>query len=405
VLGEVAALRARFDEGEAEGRAPSGGDWRRLGVILDRASDTEHLVVALGEANARMVALVESLPFDFFLLGGDGRYALQNSTCRLHWGELIGTRPGDAAPNPDVCTLWEDNNRRAFAGEVVAGEVVYTHDGDTRHYYNIISPIRDREQVLGVLGINIDITHEKRLADELQRRKQLESLALFAGGIAHDFNNLLTAIQGCVAIAGRQPRAASVPALLARAEQGCVRARGLSERLLTFAKSGDLVLEHTALQPIVEESASLAVSGSKCAVELTVSDELWPVNVDLGQISQVVRNLVSNAVQAMPTGGTINITAANLDPVECTLRGLAYSRWVQLSVEDQGQGIADADMSRLFDPSYTTREDGHGLGLAIVKSVVDKHGGRVCVSRGRERGARFDVFLPAADTSAAGTEV
>jgi len=327
LLEEFERLRARCDAFESSGTLPSAEDWQRLRELIGSAHDSQRLSIALRESNARLQAVIESLPFDFFLIDEDGRYAVQNSACRKNWGELLGTRPGDAAPNAEVRALWEENNRRAFAGEIVKGEVEYTHNGETRWYYNIISPILVADEVRGIMGINLDVTHEKRLSDEMQRSQKLDSLGVLAGGIAHDFNNLLMAIQGNISLAASRPdEPDAVTSQLVEAERGCERAKALSQRLLTFAKGGEPVREVSALGPLLVESADLAACGSNCRVELAIDESLWPANVDAGQIGQVFHNLVINAVQAMREGGTIRVSAANIDEEQAVGLGLEGSR-------------------------------------------------------------------------------
>jgi len=132
---------------------------------------------AVRESEARLRTAVESLPFDFFLIGPDGRYVMQNSACRRNWGDGIGKRPEDICPDDRTLALWQANNRRAFAGEIVEGEVAFESPAGTRYCHNIISPIRDGNEIRGILGVNIDITARKqaqqalqRLNDELEKR-------------------------------------------------------------------------------------------------------------------------------------------------------------------------------------------------------------------------------------------
>jgi PAS domain S-box-containing protein len=127
---------------------------------------------ALRENEALLTAVIESLPFDFFAIGPDGRYRVVNSVCREHWGSLIGRRPEDAAPDDRARSIWLDNNRRAFAGETVTGEVVLRRGETAWYLYNILAPIRQDGEVRGILGMNIDITDRKLIEDELRRSEE-----------------------------------------------------------------------------------------------------------------------------------------------------------------------------------------------------------------------------------------
>jgi PAS domain S-box-containing protein len=127
---------------------------------------------AIRGIKATLQAVIESLPFDFFLINEDGRYAMQNAICRKHWGDLIGKRPKDVSTDKSTLKLWQDNNRRAFAGEVVEEEVDFPRQGEPRYYYNIISPIRENDHIRGILGINIDITKRKQIEEELYKHEK-----------------------------------------------------------------------------------------------------------------------------------------------------------------------------------------------------------------------------------------
>ena len=161
LLGELVELRQRVAE------------MKKAEVKQSRADE------ALRQSEARLLAAIESVPFDFFVIDENGRYVMQNTTCRERWGDLIGKRPGDLGVDEDTLALWESNNSRAFAGEVVQEEVHFVVEGEEGFYHNIISPIRDGGQIRGILGVNIDITQCKRAEgalrqahDELEQRVQ-----------------------------------------------------------------------------------------------------------------------------------------------------------------------------------------------------------------------------------------
>lgn len=243
---------------------------------------------------------------------------------------------------------------------------------------------------------------------ELQAAHRIDSLGLLAGGIAHDFNNLLMAVTGNLALARE---AASVETdthvrrLLDDAACAATRARGLTRQLLTFAKGGAPVLGVADLQQIVTDTAEFVLHGSRVRCQYAFADGLPPVNVDVGQFSQVVHNLVLNAVEAMPDGGRLRITGDVL-PSLPPAAGAASRRgpYVRVSVHDDGPGISAAHIERVFDPFFTTKTNGTGLGLAIAYSIIRKHGGSMTVAAGVEGGTVFDVYLPAGTQSAATAE-
>ena len=360
---------------------------------------------ALRQSQAQLHTAIDSMPFDFFLIDADGRYALQNRICLRRWGDVIGKRPEDLDASPKTHALWKDNNRRAFAGESVVGEETLQLEGESRHYYNIISPILDGSEVLGILGINVDMTDRKQLELTRLRLSKLESLGMLAGGIAHDFNNILTGIMGNLSLAlseGAEP--AEVSSYLAVAEEACQRATGLTEQLLTFAKGGTPIRENTVLGSLIEEACRFALQGSNCRCEVDLQPDLYPACVDRGQIAQVIQNLALNAAQAMPEGGVVTLSAHNRQLAGANPAGLAPGRYVSISLTDEGAGI-EADMrEHIFDPYFSTKPKGHGLGLAVVHSIVMRHGGHVKLRSKLGQGTTFEVLLEAGLESGRGAD-
>jgi len=217
-----------------------------------------------------------------------------------------------------------------------------------------------------------------------------------AGGIAHDFNNILTAILGNISLARMQQHDSEKTAKrLAEAENAASRARDLTQQLLTFARGGEPVKKVVKAGALLKEAAGFAMHGSSVRCEFALADDLWPVEVDEGQLSQVIHNLVINAAQAMPDGGIITIGAANY-------RSLPEGqRCVRISVADTGTGIPEQHLQRIFDPYFTTKQQGSGLGLATCYSIIKKHGGFISVESTLGKGSTFCLSLPASELSGA----
>jgi len=244
-----------------------------------------------------------------------------------------------------------------------------------------------------VQGVIIDITERKRAEDERVRTQRLQSLGVLAGGIAHDFNNLLLAILGNVSVARMDlgpDHAASGP--LMEAENAIGRAESLTQQLLTFAKGGAPIREPVPVGNLVREAARFALSGTRARCEFQIAPDLWPVDADRGQLGQLISNLVINADQAMPDGGTIHIAVRNTTRTESPPE---RGRYVELTVEDHGIGIPREHLSRIFDPYFSTKQAGSGLGLAVAHSIVVKHQGHIEVDSQLGRGSTFRVYLPA----------
>ena len=231
--------------------------------------------------------------------------------------------------------------------------------------------------------------------EELLKMEKLESLGILAGGIAHDFNNILTSIIGNISVAKLYSKKGdNIYERLDKAEKASLRARDLTLQLLTFSKGGSPVRKVVRIGDLVRESAGFALRGSGVRCELSVPDDIWPVEVDEGQISQVVQNLVINANQAMPKGGMIKIRAGNMTVSSHELP-LAPGNYVKISFWDCGIGISPEHLVRIFDPYFTTKKGGSGLGLATTYSILKKHGGYIDVESKVNVGTTFHVYLPA----------
>jgi len=250
---------------------------------------------------------------------------------------------------------------------------------------------------IGAVVVFRDVTERARLEAELLRSSKLEAVGILAGGIAHDFNNILTVVMGNVTLAMLDSEVmASAGRWLTEAERGVMRARDLTQQLLTFAKGGDPIRKAVQLAEVVREAAEFALHGSMVRCEFSIAEDMWPANVDKGQIGQVVQNLVINAVQAMPEGGVLRITLRNERVEAQSSRSLKPGCYAQLSIADSGMGIRAEHLSRIFDPYFTTKQSGSGLGLATVYSIVRKHQGHVEVESELGRGTTFHIWLPAA---------
>jgi signal transduction histidine kinase len=247
-----------------------------------------------------------------------------------------------------------------------------------------------------ILAVARDISERKRMQDELVKAQRLESLGVLAGGIAHDFNNILTGILGNISLLLHQLGPSSDFAdRLESCEKAAIRASELTQQLLTFARGGAPVRKLMDPRTLIRESAIFVLRGSQIGCEIELAEDLWSIKADAGQINQVLHNILINAMQAMSNGGVIGITGVNEQVSSGNLLHLPAGDYLRIDIKDQGCGISQEDLPKIFDPYFSTKSEGTGLGLASVYSVVKKHGGAIDVSSTVGTGSIFTIFLPA----------
>ena len=270
---------------------------------------------------------------------------------------------------------------------------------DNNHYSveNSGSPIFNRRGIIvGVVLVFRDVTEKRRAKEELFKVEKLEAVGILAGGIAHDFNNILAAILGNIEMAGMLVAPdADVSPLLAMAKKASLRAKNLTQQLLTFSKGGNPIKQTTSIGNTIQEATNFILHGSVVSCEFTLPKDLWLVDIDPGQIAQVVQNLVINAKAVMPDGGRIRISGENI-PADSPGRPtwLDKDAYIKICVEDDGSGIAEKDLEKIFDPYFTTKKEGSGLGLAITHSIIMNHHGYINVESQTGVGTTFIIYLP-----------
>jgi signal transduction histidine kinase/CheY-like chemotaxis protein len=256
----------------------------------------------------------------------------------------------------------------------------------------------DSGQVVMVAEYIRNITEQRRLEEELRKAHKLESLGVLAGGIAHDFNNLLTGILGNISLARKtiDPHSEAVRRL-DEAERAVARSQDLTQQLMTFSKGGNPVKKTASIEQIVRDSAAFVLRGSNVKCEFNVADDVWPVEVDEGQMNQVINNLIINADQAMENGGIIKVSIESQVVAPLNEMSLKAGRYIKISIEDHGSGIPAELIHRIFDPYFTTKEQGSGLGLATVYSIIKNHDGYVGVESKEGVGTALYVYLPSSE--------
>lgn len=395
---EVRAMRIDYEGRDA-----------RLVIITDLTARRES-EAKLRASEERFRSLAEMLPECVYETDARGVITYVNQAGL----EMFGYSPSDLEKGFSVADIFDARelaramkNRNDTIAEGVIRRVEYTalhRDGHAIPViFHTVPVIRDGVPV-GTRGIVIDISERKRLEEAHIRAGKLESVGLLAGGIAHDFNNILTIIAGNISlariIAGDDHRMGDI---LGDAEKAALRARGLTSQLLTLARGGEPIKRNASINDIITGVTDRLLIGSPVRLNLDVPHDLPPVAMDEAQISQVMYNLVLNALQAMPRGGTLSIRCAIGTLPADNSQQLTPGDYLQVSVADTGEGIAPEEMPHIFDPYYTTKETGHGLGLATAYSIIRKHGGYMD-ARSVFGDTEFRFLLPAL-TAAASTGV
>ena len=240
---------------------------------------------------------------------------------------------------------------------------------------------------------------------DLKRQiRQLESIAALSGGIAHDYNNLLTVIMGNISLALEHVGPdGTIPTLLEQALAASRVAKTLTQRLITFSKGGHPSKTPTDIVQVVENTAAFSLSGSNIRCEFAPAETIWSADVDPQQIGQAIHNLIINAAESMPTGGTISIGFENTT-IDSPNSILAPGKYIDIAIKDQGVGIPAGHIEKIFDPYFSTKGQGEskgtGLGLSISHSIISKHGGDITVCSRVGEGTAFHVLLPALETKA-----
>jgi PAS domain S-box-containing protein len=241
-----------------------------------------------------------------------------------------------------------------------------------------------------------DVTEKRKMEEELLKAQKLESIGVFAGGLAHDFNNLLTAVLGNISLARATTETDTALAeRLQKIETATLRAKGLTQQLLTFAKGGAPIKKLSGIADVVRDSVDFPLRGSNIKRKYSFATDLWDAEVDEDQLSQVIQNLVINAGQAMPDGGCLTVSGENLSLAHGHHSGLDAGPYLLLTVADEGPGISPKDQKKIFDPYFSSKESGSGLGLAVAYAIMKKHDGLITVDSELDKGTTFSLYLPA----------
>jgi two-component system, cell cycle sensor histidine kinase and response regulator CckA len=366
---------------------------RRIRALAERNQARTELQEAVG----KMTDILEKTSDGFFAVDRDWKFTFVNRQAEKlldrHREDLIGKDFWVELPE-FTRDAFEKNYRRAMS-EQVAIEFEAS-DPSGKVWFELLAYPSGG----GVSVFLRDVTDRKRVEEERLTTDKLESLGTLAGGIAHDLNNLLTVISGNIGLA--QIEAPGSPAnllsFLSRAGEAAQHAAQLSNQLLTFSKGGTPLKRVVSISDLVSQAAEFALHGSNLRSDLDIQGGLWRSAVDPAQIEQVINALVINAREAMPRGGIVRVSARNLEIDANSGLPIRPGRYVKVQVADNGGGIENRLVTKIFDPYFTTKSTGTGLGLSISYSVVKKHGGLLHLEHTSADGSTFTFYLPATDS-------
>lgn len=381
--------------------------------IMTRAlRDSRHEIVSEKE---RLLVTLRSIGDGVITTDIDGNVILLNSVAEV----LTGWRQEDASGRPlqEIFHIINEKSRQIVedpvkivmqTGKIVElanHTILLSRDGTERDISDSGAPIIDENgAIIGAVLAFRDVTEKRKTENELLRTRNIESLGVLAGGIAHDFNNILVGILGNVTLAKRKLEHEDrerIAERLSGIENAALRAKDLAYQLLTFAKGGAPLLKTSYIDRLIMDAAKFTLSGSNIICNFFFPDDLWPVDIDRGQLSQVIHNLIINAKWAMPDGGQIETRAENIviDGESPGTAILPEGRYIRISLKDEGTGIPAEHLNRIFDPYFTTRGKGSGLGLATAYSIIKRHGGLIIAESVAGAGTTFRIYLPASDKS------
>ena len=409
---ELLALRKDGREIMVEvGLAPvlQGGQTYVIASVIDvtQRKETESRLQWLSVA-------VEQSPIAVVMTDLDGHIQYVNAAFTQNTGyrpdEVLGKTPRVLKSGETSPAVYRDLWATIRAGRVWRGDLVNRRkDGTLYEDAMWVFPVTDaRGQVVRLLALKEDVTKRRSLEAQLRQAQRMESIGRLAGGVAHDFNNVLTAIFGYAELLAESfPAGASERGDLEEIRKAAQRASGLTRQLLAFSRQ-------QVLQPLVVETNELVetlekmlrrIVGEDIKLTLKLTPETGNIRVDPGQIEQVLMNLVVNARDAMPKGGSLLIETANADLDEAYVmehQTVTPGHYVLIAVSDTGSGIPPEVRSRIFEPFFTTKElgKGTGLGLSTAYGIVKQSEGYIWVYSESGKGTTFKVYLPRVDAPA-----
>ena len=261
---------------------------------------------------------------------------------------------------------------------------------------NFIPVFVESNEFLGSLIIAQDFSEKRSYENALQNALRLNSLGQLSSGIAHDFNNILTTILGNISLAKLDLNENSeIFNLLNEAEEGIDKARVMTQQLLTFASENKTEKENLEVSELLKNFVSFTLSGSNVNCTFNFPKDIMNIQGNRSQLGQVIHNIIVHAVQSMPVGGNIKISAKNINIPKKNDYELEQGNYIILKIKDNGIGMSESDLSHVFDPFYMNNMTGKDMGLAVVKDIINQHNGTILIDSIVGEGTTFTIYLPA----------
>ncbi len=381
-------------------------------TFIKDVTEQKKAQAALEASEEKYRTIIESIEDDYFETDLEGKIIFVNKTpAWLGRDTMIGMHYRDYT-TPEMAARINDAFHHIFTtgkpSRITDYEVLH-RDGHVVHLEIAASLIRDAAgRPVGFRGISRDVSdrfkmeeEHRKLMAQLYQAQKMEAIGTLAGGVAHDFNNLLTGIQGYISlmfldVEASHPHYEPLKMMQTLVQSGST----LTKQMLGFARAGRYEVKSTNLNDLIAKTATLfGRTRKEISIIERYTDDLWSVEIDRGQIEQVLLNLFVNAWQAMPGGGSLYLETQNVffDAACADLYNVNAGCYVKVSVTDTGVGMDENIRQRIFDPFFTTKDMGHGsgLGLASAYGILKGHAGAITVYSEKGHGATFHFYLPA----------
>jgi len=375
--------------------------------LREEISERKRSELALRESEEKYRLLVENSNDAIFVIQ-DGQVTFHNPKALQLSSEMkidISRQPFFDFIHPDDKNAVLRWYKRCLQGGDTPGTYTFklVDSFGREHWVEINAVLINWEKKIAALNFLRDITAQKALEVQLHQAQRMESIGTLAGGIAHDFNNLLMGIQGNASVMMLDIPSESSLHENIKSIQRCVKSgSNLTKQLLGFARGGKYVVKPTYMNEVLNRTAHIfGRTRREIKIHRRYRKDIWIVNVDIGQIEQVLLNLYVNAWQAMPDGGDLHLETDNIHLDKAYVFAKPFDvkpgRYVKISITDTGLGMDESVQQRIFEPFFTTKAigQGTGLGLASAYGIVKNHGGIITCYSAIDIGSTFNVYLPA----------